>query len=594
MTRLSPTSLPSWLTVYLLLAQSTLQGCDSCSNEPKVPFKLGDTQEAGAAVEMRVAAETQAFGAPVNEPTVDGRKVPVAFVRALLASDLDSDGDRDVVALAQDNTQRLRLLVSMRDSKSFGAPTDVTDFAPPGDGKCTLESAQLTALGSDKAVLSSKLRCPDAISASNSHTVISLESPPRAIERFELAPSTANDAVAIQTSGLDSDADGHADVVLEVALTAQPDRILKLSWLDRASGLSRDVREPDATFSAWAGAAQTQLAKEPEQALATAQQVIRLDHALCREAGAPELVVSGVAGIACGSRKGSALALATATLAHVKLKNVRAAFNSYAELMLADKLEPKLRDRVLHALASLGVSKGVSLRQGPQVEPNNNPRVHLPSARFVDDNTLLLRRREAVMFSLDNGEESAVMLATDELMRDPSGALCVTDVERSACGVSLRIERAPKVGAPYVRTSPVSTPNLKTQQPCPARGTVRSESGYQVLGWAPQGVVVARAGEVSVVPLDLNGAASAEPFVLTSEAPCPAPLPLGVSSNDGARYAELTPVGILVTERSRPAPELWRPEGYAAIADRAREVAISPSGKRVAVVVDQVVYVLTR
>src|SRR5690606_19136729 len=40
--------------------------------------------------------------------------------------------------------------------------------------------------------------------------------------------------------------------------------------------------------------------------------------------------------------------------------------------------------------------------------------------------------------------------------------------------------------------------------------------------------------------------------------------------------------------------ELWRPGGYAAIAERASEVAISPSGRKPAIVADGTVYLLEK
>jgi hypothetical protein len=51
---------------------------------------------------------------------------------------------------------------------------------------------------------------------------------------------------------------------------------------------------------------------------------------------------------------------------------------------------------------------------------------------------------------------------------------------------------------------------------------------------------------------------------------------------------------VLVFARGAAGPELWRPDVFAGIAQSAREVAISPQGRRVAVVADGVVYVLSR
>jgi hypothetical protein len=441
-------------------------------------------------------------------------------------------------------------------------------------------------------------------------TFLSLEAPPRVHERVELVGERAG-TLALEPSSVDTDGDGHGDVVLSVSLvdatvpedagsdagSTASEGVLKLTWLDRPSGLSRDLREPDATFAAWASAAQGLLAKKPEQALLQAARVVSLEAALCREPGQPVLHVSGAPGIVCKQAKGVTSALTTLVLAHARLKHPSEAFDAYEELSRREqKPEKRALERVLKALSGLPKQKGIGMREGPRVEPARRPRVRLPAARFVDDSTLLLRRGSPVLYNLESGQETALAVPTDDLMRDPSGELCVTDIERTSCGVRLRIERAPKVGSPYVGSAPVATPTLLAfGTSCTPDGSAPrpDAAGFQVLGWAPQGVVAARGREVRVVPLSAAGTPSGEPFVVPDDAPLPAPLPSGLASPDGARRVELTPAGALVLTRGTPAPELWRPEGFAGIAQSAREAAISPMGRRVALVADGIVYVLS-
>ena len=97
-----------------------------------------------------------------------------------------------------------------------------------------------------------------------------------------------------------------------------------------------------------------------------------------------------------------------------------------------------------------------------------------------------------------------------------------------------------------------------------------------------------------MVPLSADAAPSGEPFLIEGDAPPPAPLPSGLASPDGAYRVELTQAGVLVFARGAAGPELWRPDGFAGIAQSAREAAISPQGRRVAVVADGIVYVLAR
>jgi hypothetical protein len=595
----------------LLAGLSLWPGCDGCSHEPKVPFKLGQENDADAVPDAASvqSGESKRFEAAVDQPVIDGKSVPLDFVRTLLAHDLDGDGDRDVIAIVHDAVKRLRLVVSMREPEGFGAAGDVAGFLPPGESTCTLSSAQLTALSNDKAVAGITLGCGDPPTPQPaSFTFLSLEAPPRVHERMELVGEKAS-SIAIDPSSLDVDGDGHSDIVLSVSLAASgapeadaggadADAALKLTWLDRPSGLSRDLREPDATFAAWASAAQGLLAKKPEQALSHAARVLSLEAALCREQGEAVLQVSGAPGIACKPSKGVTSALTTLVLAHARLKHVAEAFDAYTELARREpKPDKRALERVLTALAGLPKQKGIGMREGPRVEPERVPRVRLPAARFVDESTLLLRRSSPALYNLESGQETALAVATDDLVRDPSGALCVTDIERTSCGLRLRIERAPKVASPYVPSAPVATPALLAfgTSCTPDGSAARPDSaGFQVLGWAPQGVVAARGLEVRVVPLSATGSPSSEPFLVAEDTPLPAPLPAGLSVPDGSRRVELTPVGVLVIARGSASPEFWRPDGFAGIAQSAREVAISPMGRRVAVVADGVLYVLSR
>jgi hypothetical protein len=58
---------------------------------------------------------------------------------------------------------------------------------------------------------------------------------------------------------------------------------------------------------------------------------------------------------------------------------------------------------------------------------------------------------------------------------------------------------------------------------------------------------------------------------------------------------EATPFGVVVYAVRTAEVELWRPEGYLSLGKAAREAAVSPSGRRVSVVLsDNTVYWLER
>jgi hypothetical protein len=569
-----------------------------------VPFKLGSEGDAGPDPNaLSLDAEARSFESATDRPVLDGKPVPLDFVRALIAHDLDADGDRDVIALVHDAVVRMKLMVSMREPSGFQEAREVAGFSAPGDASCTLQGVSLSAPAADKAVLAITLGCGDPPKTAPAFlSLLSLEATPRCMESVALLTGEESPPFALAASAQDADGDGTSDFVLKLTALGEgeSDNVLNLALLDRAGGLSRDAREPETTFGAWASAAQTQLAKKPELALQNAERVLRFERALCRERGEPALAFSAARGVACGKSKAVSSALASAALALAKLKEGPRALAAYADLTRREqKPDKRVWERVVSALAALPSEAGVTLREGPRVEAVIKPRLHLPSARFVDDSHVLLRRSAPVLYDLDKSEETPVGTPPDELIRDPGGQLALTAIERDGCGaLHLRIERAPKPGTPYVAGAPVSTPFIApgaSLTPCKQGATQgHVESGFQALGWAPQGAVLARGAETFVVPLTVTGAPAGEPFALPGETPLPAPLPAGAAAADGTRYAELTPFGVLVFERHAAPPALLRPDGFLSFAGAAQDIAISPSGRRVAVVANDVVYVLTR
>lgn len=123
-------------------------------------------------------------------------------------------------------------------------------------------------------------------------------------------------------------------------------------------------------------------------------------------------------------------------------------------------------------------------------------------------------------------------------------------------------------------------------------GLERDTGGFVVLGWAPQGVVAVRGREMHLVPLTLDATSAGEPMRLAEDAPAPAPLSGGRATTGAERYALGTPLGVVVAERGGTA-RLFRPAGFAASALRTADVAISPNGRKIALVHDGRAVVLT-
>lgn len=593
-----------------VLCLSGFLGCD-CGAGPKVPFKLGaEDASTDAAPTESVNEPTSATFAPNEAPqALEGAALPWSSVRAALAYDLDQDGDRDVIALHDDASGAVHLVFAQRNADSFETPREILTASPhAGDAECVVEYAELKALSTSKALALFSRVCgaqgsPERRAEPRTYVLLSLEPTPRVLA--QVSEHTSDEApepfFAIDGQSIDADNDGHDDV----ALTFQPrgygsaDDTLRLVWFDRPSGLVRDVREPEATLKTWADAARAQVTKSPEFAIERAELTLQVRSALCTEAGSPSVWFSERPGVACGAGKSAQSALLTSALAHARLGNIRKAFDAYKRLkQLGGSGDPKADERLDAALLALPSAPGIVLTRGARVEVLDAPQVRLPAARFLGESSLLVQRAEPVIFDLNTGDESALQLPQDALVRDPSGQLAVTALEHSCSGYSLRIERAPLLGERYFAMPGVSallspetaSPdcNLKSRKSFVRAGV------FSVLGWAPQGVVVALGSEVRIVPLDLAGKPAGSPRVLPERSPLPAPLPAGAASPDGGRYVEATPFGILVYNVRDGETELWRPEGYASLAKAAREAAVSPSGRRVVVISGDTFYTLGR
>ncbi len=123
----------------------------------------------------------------------------------------------------------------------------------------------------------------------------------------------------------------------------------------------------------------------------------------------------------------------------------------------------------------------------------------------------------------------------------------------------------------------------------------RDEGGWRLLGWAPQGAVVARGAALRVVSLGAGGTATGDATLLQDGVPSPAPLASGAMNPDGTAHAWATPFGVVVHERApRGRVVLLRPEGWATSGARAGDVAVSSDARHLAVAIDGTVHLLER
>jgi len=171
---------------------------------------------------------------------------------------------------------------------------------------------------------------------------------------------------------------------------------------------------------------------------------------------------------------------------------------------------------------------------------------------------------------------------------DPSGRFHIRSIDRDCEGRLLRFA-GPDGGSIRARlVSEVPLANCKLRVPVPDAGA------FRVLGWAPQGVVVAHPTGAHLVPLDAE-ARPETPRVLPPDVPLPAPLPGGRASTNGSCHVRATAIGVLLHDhRPGAGATLIRPGNWENLAGVARDAVVDETCSRMAVLTTTSAYLLSR
>lgn len=596
------------LLVALFAASSG--GCSACEGDA-VPFGLdagrGAAPEPAPTEPARARAMARTFPDGTRRVDVEGAPIEVdGSVRALWADDLDDDGDRDAIVLLASADAALTLAFARRDGARFEAPRALSS-APAASG-CVVDAPSLEPLGERWLVARASVTCPENAAASRRDVwIASVERTPRALEHLSVldAEGRAPGAVELALSAADRDDDGHADLVVTVSVgTGGTATTIELPWLDRPSGLARDAAEPERTLAARARTGLSALRRTPARALTLSREVVALHEVLCREPGRPRLRVGSGDGLSCGTSEGAGRAATTIVRALAQRGELLEALGALERLDAPGLvIDAERREAARAAIASADATAGVTMREGPAHTAPSGAALRLSALAFLDEDHLLLRGERPRIYVVSSGAELGAEPAQGALaVLDPSGAYAVAGVERRCAGHVLRVVPASSLVMGQVLGGTHSTPLLASREPpsgapCPdlTPALRRDDGGFRVLGWAPQGVVAARGGELSVVPLDLSAQPAGPPQVLGPGTLPPAPLPAGAITSDGRFLAEVRGLGVVVHPIApRGAPQLLWPAGWAARDGEVTDPAIAPSGRRVAVLRGGRVLILDR
>lgn len=346
--------------VLLAATVLSLTGCaKSCKSQPYVPYAIGDEVGEGAGeggIEASVTASTLSPSA-VKALTLGGKVYQApegGGLRAALSDDVDLDGKADAVFVVEKDKRLYLALFREGAFQELASDASVTISNP---ALCDV-SASLVALGG--GAFASDLRAACGTSESerpNRHVSIFLPQkgalPTKTTIRLGLSEARAEPPLSVVPEAVDVDGDGTRDVRVTLKATVpaadlRPEAVptASLVWLDRPTGLSASLSEPESSLRASLDALRTR--PSDPSALAGGEALRVLYGAMC---GTRPRVLSPR--VRCDAAVGRVLAETEAFVGavHAAQKNVNLALATF-ERAEAEQLLPvsALRDQFAQAI----------------------------------------------------------------------------------------------------------------------------------------------------------------------------------------------------------------------------------------------------
>jgi len=562
--------LSAW--VLPVLAGVILSGCPG---RKQVPFGLKDAGAPEVEAVDDSADETdelpvgQSFGPEQVEVPIAESTLVLQSGYALAALQLDLDGNEPIDALVISATpEEVRvqaayprgLDVTARQVDSFLVPSHCVDPVA--------EIKRVSAL-----LVEARVEHSCETGKRTNLWLLTTEAQPRVRERITILPPNDRSKVPIQVEIVvqDQDYDGYEDVVANVRIDEDT---IPLTWLNRPGGFARDTSQPEAALQAIANDAWESLDSDPAGASKKAHSVLDAFVALCRESGAARIGLSGTEGLQCRRSPATARAAAVATTAAIR----RGRFVQALELqrwweLTSTESSKEERARVR---AAWRAAKG----DGNAVWRTIDHEGAQASLHFRDDDTLVVDGRSPHTIQISSGTKTRVSEA--EIVppaRDPSGRYAVRGVRATCAGFEAEV--GPTRGKQTYR---ISIERRSGRVPCKTP-IDRPASAFEwaVLGWAPQGLVAASGDLLRIVPLDAFAKPAGAPIDLSISSPLPAPIRGARITSDGSRYVIPHAEGVVVRDWRKGGPGLWlRPENWDAVPGEIRSIALSPSGRQIA------------
>jgi hypothetical protein len=557
--------------VFLVLVGGAL----GCSSRKQVPFGLEEaspTEEAPTDVEEEVAPELpvgETFAAnqvevPVNEASL---VLPAGTALGVLRTDLDADQSTDAIVVSSEG-QRVEVQAAFERGLGVTA-VPIDSFLVPED--CKEPKVDLRQLSTSLVGVRVDHAC-DAGPRTNVW-ILTVERQPRVRERLTLLPpnDVSKAPLALELSAEDRDADGYEDVVVMVTVGGIE---VPLTWLNRPGGFARDTSEPEAALRVLADDAWGFLDADPEGSSKRAHGVVEAFIALCRESGYSRLGLAGTQGIQCGASSATSRALAAEVIAAIR----RGAFIRALELQRWWSVGsvPQTAEEQAAVQQAWQRAKASARASWARLDSQSAT----ATLHFQDEDHVVVGGFAPKLIAIGTGEKRALVPSeTAPAARSPNGRLAVRDVRVTCVGYEAEVG---PVGSK--RTHRVAIERRPGTVPC--RTPIDRPASifeWAVLGWAPQGLVASTRDRLRVVPLDELGKAAGRPVDLAATSPLPAPVRGARITPDGNRYVIPHSEGIVVRDWQRGGSGLWlRPSDWDQVPGELRALAISPSGRRIA------------
>lgn len=628
------------LRLFLLCA---LAGSGACSSKTPVPFKR-EPAESTAAEAPAPAPDAPAAGTSyedatrqVNVETVEIARSEGSF-RAVLPwpfdpatqpepgapeQRVDDPRPRPRGALIVSTDARGRALLESWVPEAGGLRArDTLPLLPVADG-CKIEGAALSRIGPKLALAALELACatpppeaanakaaqaaspepepppePDSVRREQHSLVLNVDGSARKLVHLaSLPPASASDALSLRlhVTAVDQDGDGYPDVHADAELTSGAEVLrVPLAWLNRSTGLSRERAEPETSLATLSEQAYQQAQTDPVAALPLAERVLAVHAALCQESGAARLLVDESVGLTCGASAAAGRAAVVRALGLAKKQQLMPALAARAQLdSPAYKVAPEDRERVLAAMGTIRGQTSFTWLRGPALSAPSAPRVRMPALGFSAEEQLILRGPVAQSYDLRTRSATPTSSAQGVVMSHPNGQYAVVDLLADCDSRYLRVVPAGAIVSGYVAAASGKDVSLGKDQAnrpgCSARTRRSDSSGTVVLGLSTEGAVVVQGMTARVIPLDAQGGSAGPPRTLSDREPVPALFAPGALSSDGLRHAVATSEGVALVERGvTPSTTLVR--SPASCTGRISDVALSPSGQRIAMLCSGTVY----